>query len=133
MCARCAAGALVCVQHPLPRALHCCTSSHVNLTAVRGSPRRPPTNALQWFGFVSLFVTLCTLTNRPTNPTLHLQIPLNEEDQHVGGKLVFVTGRGLRWPRRPAGSATVHCNRMVHGVSQLERGVRYGLFLVRKV
>ena len=50
---------------------------------------------------------------------------------HRGGRLVYLTRRGecVR-PARFSGMATVHNNRIVHGVSRLESGTRYGLFLL---
>ena len=43
-----------------------------------------------------------------------------------------VTAEGLVAPRRPAGSCTVHDNRVAHGVTELAGGVRYGLFFLRE-
>ena len=59
-----------------------------------------------------------------------MQVALNGEGEYEGGKLVYVTGDGFEQPRRPAGSATIHDNTIVHGVTQLVSGVRYGLFLL---
>eukprot|EP00670_Eutreptiella_braarudii_P012317 CAMPEP_0174330646 /NCGR_PEP_ID=MMETSP0810-20121108/16840_1 /TAXON_ID=73025 ORGANISM="Eutreptiella gymnastica-like, Strain CCMP1594" /NCGR_SAMPLE_ID=MMETSP0810 /ASSEMBLY_ACC=CAM_ASM_000659 /LENGTH=435 /DNA_ID=CAMNT_0015445931 /DNA_START=155 /DNA_END=1462 /DNA_ORIENTATION=+ len=58
-----------------------------------------------------------------------MQVPLNGDDEYDGGKLVYVNKYGLHWPRRAAGSATVHDNTILHGVSELKAGVRYSLFL----
>jgi len=58
-----------------------------------------------------------------------MQVALNDESEYSGGRLVFVTGAGLLAPPRPAGSATIHTNKIVHGVSTLRSGIRYGLFL----
>ena len=58
-----------------------------------------------------------------------MQVALNGDDEYAGGRLVFATGDGFVAPRRPAGTATVHTNRTVHGVTALASGVRYGLFL----
>ena len=64
-----------------------------------------------------------------------MQVALNGEgggeDEYEGGTLVFVTGAGFEQPHRPAGSATTHDNTIVHGVTQLVSGVRYGLFLLQ--
>jgi len=58
-----------------------------------------------------------------------MQVALNSDEAYQGGRLVFATGqRGFVVPRRPAGSATVHCGNLAHGVTALARGVRYGLF-----
>jgi hypothetical protein len=66
-----------------------------------------------------------------------LQVPLNNESEYEGGKLVYITtGRGnaatLHFPKRPAGSFTLHGNDIAHGVTRLVAGVRYGLFLLQK-
>ncbi len=79
-----------------------------------------------------------------------VQVPLNDDDQYDGGRLVFyqttattTTGAGdaggegiaaaaARWvvPKRPAGSCTVHDQYAVHGVTELVSGVRYGLYVL---
>ena len=61
-----------------------------------------------------------------------MQVPLNDPMEYEGGQLVFVMTNGsvLR-PSRAAGTATIHDNGVVHGVSELRRGVRYALFLLR--
>jgi len=60
-----------------------------------------------------------------------MQVPLNGEHEYEGGKLVYATyGGGLSYPLRPAGSATLHRNDIAHGVTTLNSGVRYGLFLL---
>lgn len=57
-----------------------------------------------------------------------MQIALNGDTEYGGGKLVFATADGFVCPERPAGAVTIHCGSVVHGVTQLESGVRYGLF-----
>ena len=57
-----------------------------------------------------------------------MQIALNGDAEYGGGKLVFATADGFVCPERPAGAATIHCGSVVHGVTHLESGVRYGLF-----
>jgi predicted 2-oxoglutarate/Fe(II)-dependent dioxygenase YbiX len=57
-----------------------------------------------------------------------MQIALNNEDEYVGGRLVFANGKGLHRLSRLAGAVTVHDNKVVHGVTALRAGVRYGLF-----
>jgi hypothetical protein len=42
---------------------------------------------------------------------------------------VYATCAGFVVPRRPAGSLTIHSGSIVHGVSALESGVRYGLLI----
>lgn len=54
-------------------------------------------------------------------------VPLNDENEYEGGRLVFVTGQGFHIPTRPAGSATIHSSAVVHGVSVLKSGARYVL------
>ena len=58
-----------------------------------------------------------------------MQVALNGDDEYDGGRLTFATADGFLQPARPRGSATTHTNSLVHGVSTLARGVRYGLFL----
>jgi hypothetical protein len=60
-----------------------------------------------------------------------LQVALNGDSEYTGGQLVFATAAGLQLPQRPAGAITIHDNRIVHGVTTLESGVRYGLFLLK--
>ena len=59
-----------------------------------------------------------------------MQVALNDDSEYDGGRLVFADGEdGFLQPARPAGSATTHVNSIVHGVTALTSGVRYGLFL----
>lgn len=58
-----------------------------------------------------------------------MQVALNSDEEYCGGHLVFATAKGFVVPERPVGSATIHDNGVVHGVSPLKHGVRYGLFL----
>jgi len=58
-----------------------------------------------------------------------MQVALNGDHEYVGGRLAYVTSKGLTIPSRTRGCATVHDNRIVHGVTRLESGVRYSLFL----
>ena len=60
-----------------------------------------------------------------------LQVPLNDESEYEGGRLVYCSAEGMVWPSRRAGSATVHNNTIPHGVSAHKVGVRYGLFLLQ--
>lgn len=60
-----------------------------------------------------------------------LQVALNDDTEYSGGRLVFVNSSGFLTPRRPAGSVTIHENDILHGVTQLKGGVRYGLFLLQ--
>eukprot|EP01052_Picozoa_sp_SAG31_P013224 SAG31_NODE_791_length_12069_cov_22.664411_7_plen_238_part_00 len=66
--------------------------------------------------------------DKPTIKTM--QIALNSDHEYTGGRLAFATTRGLEIPSRPAGSATIHGDDVVHGVTELTNGVRYSLFLL---
>jgi hypothetical protein len=59
-----------------------------------------------------------------------MQVALNGDDEYSGGRLVFVTNGSLHIPRRPEGAVTIHQNDIVHGVSILKSGTRYGLFFL---
>jgi predicted 2-oxoglutarate/Fe(II)-dependent dioxygenase YbiX len=59
-----------------------------------------------------------------------VQVALNGDDQYKGGRLVYATTSGMFTPPRPTGTVTVHNNGIVHGVTKLEEGVRYGLFFL---
>ena len=61
-----------------------------------------------------------------------LQLTLNSDTEYEGGSLVFATDGKLVVPERPAGTVTIHHNDIVHGVSLLKSGVRYGLFFLLK-
>ena len=59
-----------------------------------------------------------------------MQVALNGDDEYCGGRLVFATEGGFASPARPAGTITIHDDGVVHGVTQLQSGVRYGLFFL---
>jgi len=61
-----------------------------------------------------------------------MQVALNGDDEYAGGRLVFLTDSGLHVPRRSAGTITVHDDKIVHGVTVLKQGTRYGLFFLQK-
>ena len=61
-----------------------------------------------------------------------LQVALNGDDEYEGGRLVFATNGALIAPERPEGTVTIHHNDIAHGVSLLESGIRYGLFILQK-
>ena len=42
---------------------------------------------------------------------------------------MFATGAGFLVPTRPAGTATIHTDRIAHGVTALTSRVWHGLFL----
>jgi len=59
-----------------------------------------------------------------------VQVALNGDDEYKGGRLCYITARGLEVPRRPAGFVTIHDDTITHGVSRLISGARYGLFVL---
>ena len=60
-----------------------------------------------------------------------MQVALN--DDFKGGKLVFICDGGkIIAPERPPGTVTIHHNNIVHGVTLLQQGTRYGLFFLQK-
>eukprot|EP00466_Bigelowiella_natans_P012216 jgi/Bigna1/128778/aug1.7_g3486 len=60
-----------------------------------------------------------------------IQIPLNDDTEYEGGRLVFLNTGGIHVPKRSAGSYTIHPKDIAHGVSVLKSGVRYGLYILR--
>ena len=58
-----------------------------------------------------------------------LNVALNGDSEYAGGKLMFAFNGAIVCPARPTGSALMNDNTIVHGVSQLTGGVRYGLFV----
>lgn len=62
-----------------------------------------------------------------------VQVSLNDDISYNGGKLVFVVGEGkLEIPKRSAGTMTVHGSNILHAVTKLWEGSRYGLFVLDK-
>lgn len=61
-----------------------------------------------------------------------LQVSLTDDDTYSGGKLVYLTDSGLHCPQRVAGTFTLHRRDVVHGVSRLRSGTRYGLFFLKR-
>jgi len=60
-----------------------------------------------------------------------VQVPLSHDDSCIGGKLVFALPDGsLVQPTRVPGSILYHHGDVVHGVTQLTSGKRYGLFVL---
>ena len=70
-------------------------------------------------------------TDHALAQTQTMHVPLNDEEEYDGGRLVFALPDGLRAPPRPAGSATVHDWTIPHGCTAMVHGVRYGLFLLK--
>eukprot|EP00009_Paramoeba_aestuarina_P002431 CAMPEP_0201509504 /NCGR_PEP_ID=MMETSP0161_2-20130828/2539_1 /ASSEMBLY_ACC=CAM_ASM_000251 /TAXON_ID=180227 /ORGANISM="Neoparamoeba aestuarina, Strain SoJaBio B1-5/56/2" /LENGTH=309 /DNA_ID=CAMNT_0047904473 /DNA_START=177 /DNA_END=1106 /DNA_ORIENTATION=- len=69
--------------------------------------------------------------NFHTDKTLQtLNIPLNDSKSYKGGQLVYVKEDGLFYPERKTGSATLHTNKVLHGVTPVSDGVRYAMFLL---
>ena len=62
----------------------------------------------------------------------HKTFQLCLNDDFDGGDLVFAADDKFVKPRRPAGSYTVHNDRVAHGVSTLEHGARYALFFLMR-
>eukprot|EP00798_Chlamydomonas_sp_ICE-L_P003941 gene3941-14018_t len=64
---------------------------------------------------------------------LTMQVALNSPDDYTGGDLVFLLpdAASALVPSRCPGSATVHNNSVVHGVTRMQAGVRYSLFLMQ--
>jgi len=61
-----------------------------------------------------------------------LQINLNDDKKYIGGKLVYaLNDQGFCSPERCAGFGSLHDNTVVHGVSTLTGGTRYGLFFLQ--
>ena len=61
-----------------------------------------------------------------------LQLALNDETEYEGGRLMYLIDGKVNVPPRTAGSITIHHNDIVHGVTKLHSGTRYGLFLLKK-
>ena len=61
-----------------------------------------------------------------------MQISLNNDSEYKGGKLIYASEGKLHIPKLSFGTITVHDNRIVHAVTSLKSGVRYGLFFLRK-
>eukprot|EP00935_MAST-01C_sp_MAST-1C-sp1_P000462 g462.t1 len=77
----------------------------------------------------------CVAHGRCINPHLDvarctMQVALNGDDEYSGGRLVFITSSGAHVPQRPAGTITIHDSSIVHGVTPMLGGVRYGLFVL---
>jgi len=61
-----------------------------------------------------------------------MQVPLSEEEDYSGGRLIFATPQGLHWPSRKVGTATIHDNTIPHGVTAHTSGIRYGFFFLQQ-
>ena len=58
-----------------------------------------------------------------------MQVPLNQQAEYRGGRVVYARPDGFVCPDRPPGSYTIHDARVLHGVTRLVSGERYSLFL----
>jgi predicted 2-oxoglutarate/Fe(II)-dependent dioxygenase YbiX len=61
--------------------------------------------------------------------SITLNIALNAESEHTGGRLLAVEREAVRFCQRTEGTATVHSSRLLHAVSRMTGGVRYSLIL----
>lgn len=61
-----------------------------------------------------------------------MQILLNSSDEYGGGRLVYLSENNCIIPKRLTGTILIHENNIVHGVTEMECGVRYGLFFLQK-
>jgi hypothetical protein len=59
-----------------------------------------------------------------------VQICLNDQNEYLGGRLVFLTKHGISIPERKKGDMTRHSCFVLHGVTRLHSGIRYSLFVV---
>ena len=59
-----------------------------------------------------------------------LQWCLNSGIDFVGGNLMYIEGNELVIARRDPDTVFIHDNRIVHGVSKMESGVRYSLYIL---
>jgi len=62
--------------------------------------------------------------------TRTMQVALNGDSEYKGGKLVFAYNGRILEPKREPGTATIHNHRVVHGVTPLKSGPRFGLFFL---
>jgi hypothetical protein len=61
-----------------------------------------------------------------------LQVALNDDSEYEGGRLVFVSNGKLEIPKRKSGTITLHEKNIIHGVTALRSGVRYGLLILNR-
>jgi hypothetical protein len=61
-----------------------------------------------------------------------LQVALNDDSEYEGGRLVFVSNGKLEIPKRKCGTITLHEKNIIHGVTALRSGVRYGLLILNR-
>ncbi len=62
-----------------------------------------------------------------------MSIALNPSTEYEGGRIVYATEDGqLEMTQRKVGTALMHDNTWVHGVTELTKGTRYHLFLLQQ-
>jgi predicted 2-oxoglutarate/Fe(II)-dependent dioxygenase YbiX len=61
-----------------------------------------------------------------------MQVALNNDSSYDGGRLVYLSNGRIHMPKRDAGTVTIHNDEIVHGVSMMQAGTRYGLFFLKK-
>ena len=62
-----------------------------------------------------------------------MQVSINSDQEYEGGQLMYLTDGEIHIPSRSEpGTITIHENDIVHGVTELVSGVRYGLFFLKK-
>jgi len=59
-----------------------------------------------------------------------MQVALNSDKEYSGGRLMYLRDGKIEIPERDVGTITIHENNIVHGVTQLENGIKYGLFFL---
>lgn len=58
-----------------------------------------------------------------------MNVALNDDEDYVRGRMVYVTVEGIVTPERKEGTVVMHNNKVVHGVQRLQSGARYDLIL----
>jgi hypothetical protein len=61
-----------------------------------------------------------------------LQVAVNDDSEYEGGSLVFISNGKLEIPKRKCGTITLHEKNIIHGVTALRSGVRYGLLILNR-
>ena len=86
------------------------------------------------------FARRYSLDTRPWIPfhcdraSVTVNVALNGESEHTGGRLLVLCGDQVRWlASREEGEATVHGGSLLHAVSRMEEGVRYSLIVFYSV
>ena len=74
----------------------------------------------------------CDATSHAHYTATHtVQIALNDDTEYNGGRLCYFSSQGgLTVTSRPAGTLTSHSAVVLHAVTKLHSGIRYGLFVV---